>query len=130
MSRATSLYSFTCAAFAAGVVAFGTAGCFSERVTGPGGPTAQELCDGTQPNVVRIRNFAFGPAELRVPRGTTVTWANCDQDTHTSTSDAGVWDSGSLTPLTKFERTFDQAGTFPYHCEPHPGMRARIVVEP
>ena len=129
MSRVTSLYSFACAGFAAAVVALGTAGCFSERVAGPGGPSAQELCNGTQPNVVRIRNYAFGPAELRVPRGTTVTWANCDNDTHTSTSDNGVWDSGAMTPITKYERRFDTPGTFPYHCNPHPGMQARIVVE-
>ena len=129
MSRVTSLYSFACAGFAAAVVALGTAGCFSERVAGPGGPSAQELCNGTQPNVVRIRNYAFGPAELRVARGTVVTWANCDQDTHTSTSDGGVWKSGALTPLTTFQRTFDTAGTVPYHCTPHPGMQATIVVE-
>jgi plastocyanin len=129
MSRATSLYSFGCAAFAALVVGLATAGCFSEHVSGPGGPTAQELCDGAQPNVVRVRNYAFGPVELRVPRGTTVTWANCDNDTHTTTSDGGVW-NGTLTPNTTYQHTFDAVGTFPYHCNPHPTMQARIVVVP
>jgi plastocyanin len=127
MRRATSLYSFACAAFAAVVVGLGTAGCFSEHAVGPGGPTAAELCNGAQANVVRARDYSFGPVELRVTRGTTVTWANCDPDTHTTTSDNGVW-NGTLTPNTTYQRTFDAVGTFPYHCNPHPTMQARIVV--
>lgn len=127
MSRATSLYSFACAAFAAAVVGLGTAGCFSEHALDSGGPTAAELCAGAQPNVVRVRNYTFETVELRVTRGTTVTWANCDNDTHTTTSDTGVW-NGTLTPNTTFRRTFDAVGTFPYHCTPHSSMQARIVV--
>jgi len=127
MSRATSLYSFACAAFAAAVVGLGTAGCFSEHALTSEGPTAAELCAGTQPNVVRARNYTFETVELVVTRGTTVTWANCDNDTHTTTSDTGVWD-GVLTPNTTYRRTFDTVGTFPYHCVPHSNMKARIVV--
>jgi plastocyanin len=130
MSRATSFYSFACAAFAAAVVGLSTAGCFSEHVVGPGGPTGQELCAGTQANVVRIRDFAFGPAAISVPRGTTLTWVNCDPDAHTTTSNTGVWDSEVLTQYTKFEHTFNTAGAFPYFCEIHPGMQASVTVTP
>jgi plastocyanin len=28
-----------------------------------------------------------------------------------------------------YERTFDQAGTFAYHCTPHPFMRGTVIVE-
>jgi plastocyanin len=125
-----SIYSFGCAAFATTVVAASLGGCFSERVVGSTGGSAAELCSGTQPNVVRIRNFSFDPAELRVRPGTRVIFANCDAVQHTSTSDAiEGWDSGLITPNTTFEHTFAQAGRFPYHCEPHPSMKGTIVVE-
>lgn len=125
--NARSLYSFSCAAFAAVVACAGLGGCFSERVAG-GGPSGAELCAGTQPNVVRIRDYAFGPGELAVSAGTTVTFVNCDPDSHTSTSDTGVWDSNLLTPNAVFQRTFSQAGRYPYHCDPHPFMTGAIVV--
>jgi plastocyanin len=120
-------YSFACAAFAALVAAGSLAGCFSERVAGttpPGG----DLCEGTPSNTIQIRNYDFVQKTLTVARGTRVTWVNCDPDVHTSTSDAGVWNSGSLVPDATFQRTFDAAGTFPYHCNPHPNMKATIIV--
>ncbi|HEX8359239.1 MAG TPA: plastocyanin/azurin family copper-binding protein [Longimicrobium sp.] len=123
------IYSYACAAFAVMVVAGSLGGCFSERVAGSVAPDAAELCAGTQPNVVRIRNFAFGPGELRVRPGTRVVFANCDAVAHTATSDTDVWDSGLISPNTLYERTFDQAGRFPFHCEPHPTMKATIIVE-
>lgn len=125
-----SIYSYGCSAFAAVVVMATLGGCFSERVSGPAPADATALCAGTQPNVVRIRNFSFGPTELRVRPGTRVIFANCDNVQHTSTSDAiEGWDSGLISANTTYERTFDQAGRFPYHCEPHPSMTGTIVVE-
>lgn len=105
------------------------AGCFSERGA-PVAPPAGELCDGAQPaGVVRIRDFAFSPASLQVSAGTEVTFVNCDAIAHTSTSDAGAWDSGLLQPRTSFRRVFGEAGSFPYHCEPHPAMKGAVVVQ-
>ncbi len=104
------------------------AGCFSERSTVTETP-AGDLCANPTASTVRIRDFSFGATEIRVSRGTRVTWVNCDPMAHTSTSDTDAWDSGLLSPNTTFSRTFDQAGRFPYHCEPHPGMRATVVVE-
>ena len=123
-----SIYSFACAGFAAVVAAGSLAGCFSERgATAP--PTGAELCTGTQPaNVVRIVDFSFQPATLTVARGTTVRFVNCGTQQHTSTSDASAWNSGLLSTHVVFERAFDAAGSFPYHCNPHPSMRATVVV--
>ena len=123
-----AVYSFTCAAFAALVASASLAGCFSERVAGSE-PPPENLCEGTPANVIQIRNFAFVQASLNVSRGSTVTWVNCDEVTHTSTSDAGVWDSGSLTPGSAFQRTFTAAGSFPFHCDPHPSMKGTVVVQ-
>ena len=120
-------YSFTCAAFAALIASASLAGCFSERVAGSNPPQG-DLCEGTPANVIQIRNFAFVQSNLSVSPGTTVTWVNCDVETHTSTSDTGVWESGSLTPGSRFQRTFTAACSFPFHCTPHPSMKGTVVV--
>lgn len=81
--------------------------------------------------IVVIRNFAFEPATVRVKRGGAVTWVNCDetgQPAHTATADAGQWDSGTLTSGGAYTASFTQAGTFRYHCEPHPFMTATVEV--
>ncbi|CAN5525266.1 hypothetical protein BH24GEM3_BH24GEM3_01690 [soil metagenome] len=104
------------------------ASCFSERSTVT--PPEEDLCTGpARADVVVIRNFSFQPAQLRVSPGTRVTWVNCDTDPHTSTADAGGWDSPLLGSGAVFSRTFDRAGSFAYHCEPHPFMTASVVVE-
>ena len=125
-------YSFACAAFAAIVTAGGLAGCFSEHVSVLA-PTGQELCVGAQPaDVVRIVDFGFSPAQVTIPKGGKVTWVNCSAAAtqHTSTSDAPKWDSGFLAQYATFEQTFDAAGSFPFHCNPHPFMKGTIVVQP
>jgi plastocyanin len=78
---------------------------------------------------VEIVDFAFGPAELTVPVGTTVTWTNQDSAPHTATGDDGSFDSGRLDQGQSFSFTFEAAGSFPYHCDFHPNMVATITVE-
>jgi plastocyanin len=124
-------YSFACAAFAALVAAGGLAGCFSEHVAFVP-PTGEELCSGAQPaDVVRIVDFSFSPAQVTVPKGGKVTWVNCSASStqHSSTADAGAWNSGLLVRYATFQRTFDAAGSFPFHCTPHPSMKGTIVVQ-
>jgi len=75
-----------------------------------------------------LGNRAFVPGDLAVQVGTTVTWMNTDRDSHTTTSDAAAWNSGTISPGRQFSFTFQTAGTFPYHCSFHPGMIGTIVV--
>ncbi|HEV7587707.1 MAG TPA: plastocyanin/azurin family copper-binding protein [Longimicrobium sp.] len=127
-----AIYSFACAAFAAVVTAGGLAGCFSEHVSVTA-PTGQELCVGAQAaDVVRIVDFGFSPAQVTVPKGGKVTWVNCSASAtqHTSTSDTGVWDSGFLAQYATHQQTYAAAGSFAYHCNPHPFMKGTIVVQP
>jgi len=77
---------------------------------------------------VTIVDFAFQPASLEVPAGTTVTWTNSGAAPHTVTADDGAFDSGTLQPGGTFSFTFDTPGTFAYHCEIHPNMMATIIV--
>ncbi len=78
---------------------------------------------------VNIQNFAFSPAEITIKKGDTVKWTNLDSVSHTVTSDNGKFDSGLLSQNASWSRTFSEAGTFEYHCTPHPYMTAKIIVE-
>ena len=78
---------------------------------------------------VSIEGFAFIPQDLTVTHGTTVRWTNLDGPSHTSTSDDGIWDSGTLSTGQTYTFTFGPSGTYPYHCKIHPTMTATIIVE-
>jgi len=80
-------------------------------------------------NSVSIVNMSFSPAALTVTVGTTVTWTNNDNMTHTVTSDTSAFDSGNLTVGSKFTKVFSVAGTYEYHCTIHPTMKGSIVVK-
>ena len=110
--------------------------CFSERSSGPSG--SLEGCNAQLPaeafgsTIVVIRDFAFEPAIARIRPGTKVTWVNCGsagEESHTSTADQGEWDSPLLAPGATFTQTFAAAGSFLYHCTPHPQMRGTVTVE-
>ncbi len=110
--------------------------CFSERSSGPGvdleGCNVQLPSEAFGSTIVVIRDFNFSPANAVVAPGGKVTWVNCESpgtDSHTSTSDAGAWSSPLLPSGATFTRQFDNAGAFPYHCEPHPGMQASVTVQ-
>ncbi|MBA3258790.1 MAG: cupredoxin family copper-binding protein [Gemmatimonadales bacterium] len=109
-------------------------GCFSGRE--PAGPADQRcgvpLTDDVPGSTLSaIVGFAFQPAELRVPVGQRITWVNCEDNgaPHTSTADAGEWNSALLQPGDGFTRNFPEPGTFTYFCEVHPFMTGRVVVE-
>jgi amicyanin len=80
---------------------------------------------------VKIDNFTFGPAELTVPVGTTVTWTNKDDIPHTvvSTDDPKAFKSKVLDTDEKFSFTFSKAGTYPYFCSIHPKMTGKVIVQ-
>lgn len=80
---------------------------------------------------ITIRDFSFSPSTLTVKAGTTVEWLNDGPSSHTTTSDAALWDSGSLNPPSgtgaysggsggTFSYTFMTPGTYTYHCSLHP----------
>jgi plastocyanin len=82
----------------------------------------------TTANTVNIQNMAFNPSTLNVKVGTTVTWINKDSTAHDVVSDTGLFNSGNLNNGQSYTYTFNQAGSFPYHCGIHPSMTGTIVV--
>jgi plastocyanin len=83
---------------------------------------------------VSMVDFAFQPDPISIPVGTSVQWANATSGTsstpHTTTSDTGLWDSGTLNAGQTFSITFKNPGTFTYHCTFHQslGMTGTITV--
>src|SRR6476659_2580047 len=69
---------------------------------------------------VSIVNFAFQPATITVPLGTTVCWTNNGSVNHSATSDNPAFDSSTLASGDSFRFTFSSNGSFPYHCNFHP----------
>lgn len=77
---------------------------------------------------VKVDNFTFGPAELTVRVGTTISWTNRDDIPHTVVSTDKVFKSKVLDTDEKFSFTFSTPGTFPYFCSIHPKMTGKVVV--
>lgn len=93
-------------------------------------PTPTTTPTPTVPATVSIemRNYAFNPASISIRKGTTVTWKNYDQVSHTVTGYNGGPDSSYLAPGETYSYTFNSVGTFAYHCIPHAGMQGTVQV--
>jgi plastocyanin len=77
---------------------------------------------------VDINHFAFHPPTLHLKRGGQVAFTNSSNTTHTATS-GGHFDTKRIKPGKTVLVRFSQKGTFSYHCEIHPFMKGKIVVE-
>ncbi len=76
-----------------------------------------------------ISNFAFAQKSIKIKKGTKITWTNQDEAHHNVVASEDGGPKGQL--LAKGESysfTFDTVGTFNYHCEPHPYMKAVVNV--
>jgi plastocyanin len=77
---------------------------------------------------VKIDNFSFGPADVNIPVGTTVTWTNHDDVPHVVASNEKLFKSKPLDTDDHFSFTFTKPGTYVYYCSIHPKMIAKVVV--
>lgn len=103
-------------------------GCSSSSATGVGGegPPPPGTVD------VTIEDFKFSPTNITIHAGMSVRWINHGPSAHTTSSDAGIWSSGTLSAPNgggvygggsnggSFTLAFAQPGTYTYHCEIHP----------
>ena len=82
------------------------------------------------PGAVNIQGFSFGPADLIVEVGATVTWTSLDNADHTVTQTGGlVFKSPDLATDDTFQVRFDEPGAYQYICKFHPAMRGTVTVE-
>lgn len=92
-----------------------------------------------------IRNFKYEKPNIKIKKGTTVTWTNQDTIRHNVmlehegsgvAHDAPTPDEVDPTKLAgpllakgeSYSFTFNETGTDPYHCSPHPYMKGSVTV--
>jgi plastocyanin len=90
---------------------------------------------------VKIANIDYSPSEVSIHVGEKVTWNWAGPDrNHTVTSDSGQAESYESAPGVPdvavadgpagetFSHTFNQTGTFTYHCRVHSSMHGKVNV--
>ena len=92
------------------------AGCQEQPVP----PTGQTY-------TVEIKDSSFNPQNLTIKAGDTVTWTNNDSVLHDITIDNGLFDH-DLNPGESYSWTFNETGTYDYHCDIHVSMIGKIIV--
>ena len=93
--------------------------------------TSASTSDATAATEVSIENYMFSPASIKVKVGDTVTWTNKDSVHHNVTADTASADAPNGPLIGKGETykfTFKKAGTYTFHCGPHPYMHGTVVV--
>jgi plastocyanin len=82
----------------------------------------------------------FNPSNITIPVGAEVTWINEDESEHTVTSGNvanqvheriydGRFYSGVFGSEDSFSHIFNEPGTYPYFCSPHPWMIGFVIVD-
>jgi len=89
------------------------------------------LFAGADENLVIIKDFKFVPQEITIKQGQVLRWQNREKRQYHS-----VWfealneeePEDYLFPEDSYEREFNQLGSFPYRCGPHPEMTGVVHV--
>lgn len=81
-------------------------------------------------NHVVIKAFAYGPKDITVTAGTTVTWINKDPEPHTVVDKLGKFRSSALDTDDTYSFTFTEPGTYTVFCSLHPQMTGKVIVVP
>ncbi len=96
---------------------------------GGGGKTAKVTIKKGAPTASDPSGFVFVPADLKIQKGTTVTWSNPTNRNHTVSADDQSFDSGDFGQGKTFSQTFNKSGvTITYKCKDHQGQIGTITV--
>ncbi|MGZ4754693.1 MAG: cupredoxin domain-containing protein [Acidimicrobiia bacterium] len=101
------------------------AGLTTRAVEGPSSATVAKAGAHT----IVIKNFAFHPQRLTVPKGTLVEVTNRDAATHTLSARNGSFDTGNLDGGKTATIALNRSGIFSYHCQIHGNMTGTLVVK-
>lgn len=109
------------------ILAIFVSGCTSGTPSPSAQATVQPTSQAPNNASVTIQNFAFSPSTVTILKGGTVIWTNKDSTAHTVTfADGG---SSNLNNGDVYSRTFNETGTFDYHCSIHTSMTGKVVVQ-
>ena len=111
----------------------------SEEILNPAQITSVSILEGS---ALPSQTENYEPKEVSSNLGETnkVIWTNEDTTAHTVTTDTGYNDPtsgefdsmatiGLILPKQTYEFVFTEEGEYPYHCEPHPWMTGKVIVE-
>jgi len=102
------------------LLALAAIGCSSSGAAANANPVATTSVD-------LPKSYKFAPTAITVAAGSTVTWTNDDNFTHSVRIEGGT--PMVMKPGEKATFTFDKAGTFKYDCSFHPqDMKGEVVV--
>lgn len=100
---------------------------------------AQEFVDmtGKKEVTIDLKDIAFNPKNIKISKGTKVTWVNQDSAEHTVNTDSHPahtyylsQNSRTLKKGDSYSVSFTEAGIYPYHCTPHAAsMKGSVLVE-
>lgn len=111
------------------LVAMGVVGAILALALASGSAIAQRgASQSAATATVNIRDLAFHPGTLTVPRGTKVVFANRDSVTHTANR-KGSFATGRIAPGKSVSVRFSSSGVYAYHCTIHNFMHGKIVVD-
>ena len=93
--------------------------------------TSTSVIAGGENPLVIIKKFKFVPQEITLKKGQTLRWENREKRQYHS-----VWfealgepePEDYLFPEDVYERQFNETGSFPYRCGPHPEMTGTVHV--
>ncbi len=96
-----------------------------------------ENLTGQSEVTVKMSQIKFMPVNIKITKGTTVTWVNDDNVEHYVNTDSHpahtyylAQNSKALKKGESYSLTFDKQGIYPYHCSAHADtMSGAIVVE-
>lgn len=77
---------------------------------------------------VRMEGLKFRRDTITIAAGQAVRWTNTDPVEHTVTFDRAEAGSAPIPHNATYVHRFDTAGTYTYHCTPHPFMKGVVVV--
>ncbi|MEH3054957.1 MAG: cupredoxin family copper-binding protein [Patulibacter minatonensis] len=79
---------------------------------------------------IDIKDYAYSKKTVTIKVGQKITWTNRDAMKHDVNSSKSGGPKGPLLAKGKsYSWTAKKAGTFSYHCTPHPYMKGKIIVK-
>jgi LPXTG-motif cell wall-anchored protein len=75
---------------------------------------------------VVMRDIAFVPKTITVDVGDTITWTNEDSEPHNAIANDDSFRTPTIKQGETASATIEKAGTFPYFCSIHAGMKGTV----
>jgi plastocyanin len=90
--------------------------------------TESEGASGGDTVDVRMKDFAFDPAEVEIKVGQSVRWTNEDDAPHNAVAEGTDLKTETFNKGQNDSHTFDEAGEVQYICTVHPQMKGTVTV--